>query len=119
MKLRVSLNNLFPRKNMENGLETLVKRSYYKIAYKQTMWRVYRRTKKDEESTNYEEALNADTTEIRKSKSYEQKLACNIKNYSKRFYAYVRRKTKRTRQGWTTRRHCRKYNIISEFFNGI
>ena len=24
--------------------------------------------------------------------SYEQKLACNIKNYSKRFYAYIRSK---------------------------
>ena len=33
------------------------------------------------------------TTEIRQSKrSYEQKLACNIKNDSKSFYAYVRNK---------------------------
>ena len=39
------------------------------------------------------EALNAATTEIRQSKrSYEQKLACNIKNDSKSFYAYVRSK---------------------------
>ena len=39
------------------------------------------------------EALNAATTEIRQSKrSYEQKLACNIKNDSKGFYAYVRSK---------------------------
>ena len=60
---------------------------------KQTMWRVYRRTRKDEDYTKYKEALNAATTEIRQSKrSYEQKLACNIKNDSKSFYAYVRSK---------------------------
>ena len=41
----------------------------------------------------YKEALNAATTEIRQSKrSYEQKLACNIKTDSKSFYAYVRSK---------------------------
>ena len=57
------------------------------------MWRVYRRTRKDEDYTNYKEALNAATNEIRQSKrNYEQKLACNIKNYSKSFYAYVRSK---------------------------
>ena len=57
------------------------------------MWRVYRRTIKEEDYANYKEALNAATTEIRQSKrSYEQKLACNINNYSKSFYAYVRSK---------------------------
>ena len=60
---------------------------------KQTMWRVYRRARKEEDYANYKEALNAATTEIRQSKrSYEQKLACNIKNDSKSFYAYVRSK---------------------------
>ena len=43
-------------------------------------------------TANYKEALNAATTEIIQSKSYEQKLACNIKNDSKSFYAYVRSK---------------------------
>ena len=38
-----------------------------KIVFKQTMWRVYRRTRKDEDYTNYKEALNAATTEIRQS----------------------------------------------------
>ena len=53
----------------------------------------YRRTRKDEDYAKYKEALNAATTEIRQSKrSYEQKLACNIKNDSKSFYAYVRSK---------------------------
>ena len=51
-----------------------------KILFKQTMWRVYRRTRKDEDYANYKEALIAATTEIRQSKrSYEQKLACNLK----------------------------------------
>ena len=46
------------------------------------MWRVYRCTRKDEDYANYKEALNAATTEIRQSKrSYEQKLACNIKSF--------------------------------------
>ena len=59
--------------------------------FKQTMWRVYRRTRKDEDCKL--EALNAATTEIRQSKrSYEQILACNIKNDSKSSDAYVRSK---------------------------
>ena len=71
----------------------LSKEAIRKIMLKQTMWRVYRRTRKDEDCAKYKEALNAATTEIRQSKrSYEQKLACNIKNDSKSFYAYVRSK---------------------------
>ena len=71
----------------------LSKEAIRKIMLKQTMWRVYRRTRKDEDYVKYKEALNAATTKIRQSKrSYEQKLACNIKNDSKSFYAYVRSK---------------------------
>ena len=71
----------------------LSKEAIRKIMLKQTMWRVYRRTRKDEDYAKYKEALNAATTEIRQSKrSYEQKLACNINNDSKSFYAYVRSK---------------------------
>ena len=71
----------------------LPKGAIRKIMLKQTMWRVYRRTRKDEDYAKYKEALKAATTEIRQSKrSYEQKLACNIKNDSKSFYAYVRSK---------------------------
>ena len=71
----------------------LSKEAIRKIVLKQTMWRVYRRTRKEEDYANYKEALNAATTEIRQSKrSYDQKLACNIKNDSKSFYAYVRSK---------------------------
>ena len=71
----------------------LSKEAIRKIMLKQTMWRVYRRTRKEEDYANYKEALNAATSEIRQSKrSYEQKLACDIKNDSKSFYAYVRSK---------------------------
>ena len=43
----------------------------------------------------YKEALNQATAEIRNSKrSYEQKIAFNIKHDSKSFYAYVRSKQK-------------------------
>ena len=66
----------------------LSKEAIRKIMLKQTMWRVYRRTRKEEDYAKYKA-----TTEIRQSKrSYEQKLACNIKNDSKSFYAYVRSK---------------------------
>ena len=65
----------------------LSKEAIRKIVFKQTMWRVYRRTRKDKDYANYKEALNLATTEIKK-------LAGNIKNYSKSFYAYVRSKQK-------------------------
>ena len=65
------------------------------IVFKQTMWRDYRRTIKDEDYANYKEALNLATTEIRKSKrTFEKKLAGNTKNDSKSFYADVRSKQK-------------------------
>ena len=43
----------------------LSKEAIRKIVLKQTMWRVYRRTRKEEDNANYKEALNAATTEIR------------------------------------------------------
>ena len=73
----------------------LSKEAITKIVFKQTMWRVYRRTRKDEDYANYKEALNLATTEITKSKrTFEKKMAGNIKNDSKSFYAYVRSKQK-------------------------
>ena len=44
----------------------LSKEAIRKIVLKQTMWRVYMRTRKDEDYANYKEALNLATTEIRK-----------------------------------------------------
>ena len=59
------------------------------------MWRVYSHTRKHEDYANYKEALNLATTEIRKSKrTFEKKLAGNIKTYSNSFYPYVRSKQK-------------------------
>ena len=63
--------------------------------FKQTIWRVYRRTRRDEDYANYKEALNLAKAEIRKSKrTFEKKLAGNIKTDSRSFYAYVRSKQK-------------------------
>ena len=46
----------------------LSKEAIRKRMFTQTMWRVYRRTRKDEDYANYKEALNLATTEIRKYK---------------------------------------------------
>ena len=95
----------------------LSKEAIRKIVLKQTMWRVYRRTGKEEDYAKYKEALNAATTEIRQSKrSYEQKLACNIKNDSKSFYAYVR--SKQNVQDKVGPLEDSAGNIISRVFNG-
>ena len=79
----------------------LSKEAFRKIRYKQNMWRVYKHTGKDKDYDAYKEALNAATNEVRKSKrSFEHKLAQNIKSDSKSFYAYVRSKqTVRDRVG--------------------
>ena len=79
----------------KQGKRSRKKHTIRKIVFKQTMWRVYRRTRKDEDYANYKEALNLATAENRKSKrTFEQKLAGNVKNDSKSFYAYVRSKQK-------------------------
>ena len=69
---------------------------------------VYRRARKDEDYTNYKEALNAAMTEIKQSKrSYEQRLACNVNNDSKSFMHMSG--VDKTRQGCAG-------NIISQGF---
>ena len=73
----------------------LSKEAIRKIKYKQMMWKTYRHTGSEEDYSIYKEALNQATAEIRNSKrSYEQKIAFNIKQDSKSFYAYVRSKQK-------------------------
>ena len=84
----------FKKQGKRSRKKHLSKEAIRKIVFKQTMWRVYRHTRKDEDYANYKEALNLATTEIRKSKTFEKKLAGNIKNDSKSFYAYVRSKQK-------------------------
>ena len=57
------------------------------------MWRVYKHTENDKDDEAYNEALNAATNEVRKSKrNFEHKIAQHIKSESKSFYAYVRSK---------------------------
>ena len=46
----------------------LSKEAFTKSIYKQNMWRVYKHTEKDKDYDAYEEALNAATNEVRKSK---------------------------------------------------
>ena len=73
MKLRVALINVFPLTNKENGLErnTCQKKLSKNSGYI---------GRKDEDTTNYKEALNATTTEIKQFKrNYGQKLICDIK----------------------------------------
>ena len=54
----------------------LSKEAISKIAHKQVLWMVYKHTENVEDYTNYKEALNLATTEIRKSKrNFETKLA--------------------------------------------
>ena len=65
----------------------LSKESFRKIRYNPNMWRVYKHTGKDKDYDAYKEALNAATNEVRKStRTFEQKLAQNIKSESKSFY---------------------------------
>ena len=92
----------------------LSKDTIIKIVLRQTMLRVYRRTRKEEDYANYKETLNAATTEITLSKrSYEHKLACNIKNDTS-FYAYIR--SKQNVQDKVGPLEVSAGNIISEGF---
>ena len=78
----------------------LSKEAFRKIRHKQNIWRVYKRTGKDQYYVVYKEALNEATNEVRKSKrNFELKLAQNIKSDGKSFYAYVSKQNVRDRVG--------------------
>ena len=65
------------------------------IRKKQRLWKVYKRTGKVEDYTKYKDALKETTNEIIESKrNFERKLAANIKQDSKSFFAYIRSKQK-------------------------
>ena len=62
----------------------LSKESIRKIAYRQTMWRVYRRTRQDEYCTNYKEALKPNDkwkkkNETRRFGSSHGLRSCNLR----------------------------------------
>ena len=64
------IDKFVPLKNQEkrSRKKHLSKEAIRKIVFKQTMWRVYRHTRKDEDYTNYKKALYLATTEILKYK---------------------------------------------------
>ena len=79
----------------KQGKRSRKKEAIRNFFHKQMLWRVYKHTGNAEDYTNYKDALNLAKTEIRKCKrTFEKKLAGNIKNDSKSFYAYVRSKQK-------------------------
>ena len=76
---------------------------------------VYKQTGNVEDYTNYKEALNLATSEIRKSKrTFEKKLAGNTKNDSKSVYAYVM--TKQNVRDKVGSLQNKSGNVISEGF---
>ena len=78
------------------------------------LWRIYKRTGNVEDYTNYKEALNLATTELRKSKRTFEKMDGNIKHESKKEYAYVR--SKQTFQDMVALLENNSDNIISDVF---
>ena len=86
-------NFLKKTKKKRSRKKHLSKEAIKKNSVQETMWRVYRRTRKDEDCANYKEVLNAALTEIRQYKrSYEQKLAGSIKKTARVFMHNVRSK---------------------------
>ena len=57
----------------------LSKEGIRKITYNQTLWRVYKRTRKDEDYKNYKKALNVATTDMKKSKISHEKISLSGK----------------------------------------
>ena len=97
----------------------LLKEAIRKIVLKQTMWRVYKRTRKDEDYANYKEALNLATTEIRKSKR-----TFEYKNDSKSFYAYERSKQDKVGPLENNRENIislgfQTAEVLSEYFSSV
>ena len=65
------------------------------IIKKQLLWKACKRTGKVEDYTKYKDALKETTNEIRESKrNFERKLAANIKQDNKSFFAYIISKQK-------------------------
>ena len=88
------INTFVPTKrHRRSRKKQLSNKALQKIRNKQRLWKLYRTTENNDDYTNYKEALNATTKEIRSSKRmFEQKLTTNIKQDSKSFIAYIRSK---------------------------
>ena len=88
----------FKKQGKRYSKKYLSKEASRKITCKETMWRVYRCTRKDTEYKSYKNGINASTNEIKQTKrSYEQNLACSVTNDSTSFYAYIKSKQNETR----------------------
>ena len=75
-EIKSIIDKCFPLKKQgkRSRKKHLSKEAIRKIVFKQTMWRVYTRSRKDEDYANYKEALNLAATEIRKSKRTFKKM---------------------------------------------
>ena len=82
------------------------------------MWKTYRHTGSEEDYAIYKEAVNQATAEIRNSKkrSYEQKIAFNIKHDNKSFYSYIRSSSYKKVQDKVGPLEGSDGNIITEGF---
>ena len=74
----------FEKQGKRSRKKHLSKQAIRQILFKQTMWRVYRRSRKDVDYANYKDALNLATTEIRKAKRTFEKKTGNIKKNTAR-----------------------------------
>ena len=88
------INTFVPfKRHRRSRKKHLSNKALQKIRNKQRLWKLYRTTGNNDDCIKYKEALNETTKEIRSSKRmFEQKLATNIKQDSKSFFAYIRSK---------------------------
>ena len=65
-EIKSIIDKFFPLKKQgkRSRKKHLSKEAIRKIVFKQTMWMVYRHTRKDEDYANYKEALNLATTAL-------------------------------------------------------
>ena len=70
MRLRALLRNLYhyEKQGKRSSKKHLSKEAIRTIAHREMLWRIYKHTGNVEDYTNYKEAVNLATTEIRKSK---------------------------------------------------
>ena len=85
------INTFVPSKRHRRSRKNhLSNKALQKIGNKQRLWKLYRTTGNNDDYIKYKEAFNATSKEIRSSKHMlENKLATNIKQDSKRFFAYI------------------------------
>ena len=89
------INTFAPfKRHRRSRKKQLSDKALQKIRNKQRLWKLYRTNGNNDDYIKYKEALNATTKEIIRSskRMFEHKLATNIKQDSKSFFAYIRSK---------------------------